>query len=254
MKNSEKKIYFRIKTTYFFKHFQIKCKSLFISNLQSIKSRQLIKFRKIQNRKFRNNTCLRNQFVLFSTKFCLKNRSNYYTNCFMFSTKFFFSFSYFFVFFRFFFLFSHSFRSFSLHEWIVLTFINKLFRSLIVSILNLSLRDEIEKKRKINCSNIQSRNIKNSNFQCFTLKITYKIKKKLTIVCSFVSSIFSFCNIYIDIWINIIEMFAFFYCDIQYHIKINEKIINFIFSNIRIKTSKILFHYLWFDSHVSWKV
>ena len=64
----------------------------------------------------------------------------------------------------------------------------------------------------------------------------------------------SLCNIYIDIWINIIEMFAFFYCDIQYHIKINEKIISFIFSNIRIKTSEILFHCSWFDSHVSWKV
>ena len=65
---------------------------------------------------------------------------------------------------------------------------------------------------------------------------------------------FSFCNIYIDIWINIIEMFASLYCDTQYHIKINEKIISFIFSNIRIKTSKILSHYSWFDSHVSWKV
>ena len=39
----KKKIYFKIKTTCFFKHFQIKCKSSFISNLQSIKSRRLIK-------------------------------------------------------------------------------------------------------------------------------------------------------------------------------------------------------------------
>ena len=98
-----------------------------------------------------------------------------------------------FIFFRFFFdffLFSYSFRLFQLQKWIVLTFINKSFRSLIVSILNLLIRNEIEKKREINYSNIQLRNIKNSNFQFFTLKITYKIKKKSTIDCSFVSFIF----------------------------------------------------------------
>ena len=49
-------------------------------------------------------------------------------------------------------------------------------------------------------------------------------------------------------------MFAFSYCDTQYHIKIDEKIIIFIFSNICIKTSEILFHHRWFDSHVSWKI
>ena len=69
----KKKIYFKVKITNFFKHFQIKCKSSSISNLQSIRNRQLIRFRKIQNRKIRNNTCLRNQFALFSTKTCLKN-------------------------------------------------------------------------------------------------------------------------------------------------------------------------------------
>ena len=36
---------------------------------------------------------------MFSAKICLKNRSNYYTKCSMFSTRILFSFSYFFVFF-----------------------------------------------------------------------------------------------------------------------------------------------------------
>ena len=81
-----------------------------------------------------------------------------------------------------FFLLSHSFRSFQLRKWIVLTFINKSFQSLIVSILNLSFRNEIEKRREINCSNVQSRNIKISSFRIFTFKITYKTKKKSTIV------------------------------------------------------------------------
>ena len=242
-KKFKKKICFNIKWTLFFKHFQIKCESSFISSLQSIKNRRLFRIQKIQNRKVWINTCLRNQFALFSTKICLKNRSNYYTKCSMFSTsirKLLFSFLYFFVFFRFFFLFSHSFRSFSLQKRIVLTFINKSFRSLIMSILNLSFRNEIEKKRKINYSNIQSRNIKNSSFQFFTLKITYKITKKSTVICLFVSfiSFIFFCNIKIDIlfcidiWIIITKMFAFLYCDIQYYIKIDEKSINIIFSII----------------------
>ena len=79
------------------------------------------------------NTCLRNQFALLSAKTYLKNRSNHYTKCFMFSTRFFSSFSYFFVFFWFYFLLSQSFRSCQLQQWIALTFTNKLFRSLIVS-------------------------------------------------------------------------------------------------------------------------
>ena len=74
MKNSEKKVYFKIKTTYFFKHSQIKCKFLSISSLQSIRNRRLIKIRKIQNRKIWISTCLRNQFALFLAKTCLKNR------------------------------------------------------------------------------------------------------------------------------------------------------------------------------------
>ena len=61
-----------------------------------------------------------------------------------------------FRFFSIFFLFWHSFRSFQLQKWVVLTFINKLFRSWIVSISNLSFRNETNKRRKINCSNIQS--------------------------------------------------------------------------------------------------
>ena len=65
-----------------------------------------------------------------------------------------FFFSSFFVFFQSFFLFSQSFRSFQLQEWVALTSTNKSFRSLIVSILNLSFRNEVEKRRKINCSNI----------------------------------------------------------------------------------------------------
>ena len=42
--------------------------------------------------------------------------------------------------------------------------------------------------KRINCSNIQSRNIKSSSSQLSTPKITYKIKKKSTVVCSSVSS------------------------------------------------------------------
>ena len=185
----KKKFCFRIKITFFFRNFSQNNRKLrFISNLQSIKNRWLFKIRKIQNRKIWINTYLRNQFALFSTKTCLKSRSKYYTKCLMFSastwsflSRFLFSFSYFFVFFSIFFLFSHSLRLFQLQKRIVLTFINKSCRSLIV-LLNFSLRNEIEKKRKINCSNIQSSNIKNSNFRIFTFKITYKIKKKSTIV------------------------------------------------------------------------
>ena len=60
-------------------------------------------------------------------------------------SNFFFHFHIFSFFFQFFFLFSHSFRLFQLQKWIVLMFINELFRSLIVSILNLSFRNQIEK-------------------------------------------------------------------------------------------------------------
>ena len=162
MRNSKKRICFKIKKTFFFENSsQINRELRSTSSLQSIKSRRLVKIQKAQNRKVWINTCLRNQFALFLIKVYSRNRSNYYTKCSMsfastwsLLSRLFFSFSYFFVFFRFFFLLSHSLRSFQLQERIVLTSINKLFWSLIVSILNLSLRNEIEKKRKINRSNI----------------------------------------------------------------------------------------------------
>ena len=143
MRNPKKRIYFRIKTTCLFKHSQIKCKSSSISNLQSIKSRRLVKTRKARIRRVWISTCLRNQFALFSAEFCLRNWSNYHTNCQMFSViwsfrvrirlqKSFFSFLYFFVFSRFFFLFWQSFRSCQLRQKTALTSTNKLFRPLIV--------------------------------------------------------------------------------------------------------------------------
>ena len=158
----KKKSLFQNQKTFFFENFSQNNRELqSISSLQSIRKYRLIKFRKIQNRKVWINTCLRNQFALSSTKTCLKNQSIYHIKCSMFfssnrnfqSNHLFFS-SYFFVFSRFFFLFSQSFRSFQLQKWIALTFTNKSFRSLIVSILNLSFRNEIKKRRKINCSNI----------------------------------------------------------------------------------------------------
>ena len=127
MRNSKELIYFRVETTFLFKHSQNNRELRFISSLQSIRSRRLVRARKAQNRKIWINTCLRNQFALFSAKTFLRNRSNYYTKCSMSSTRLFFSFSYFFVFFRFFSLLSHSFRSFSLQKWIVLASINKSF-------------------------------------------------------------------------------------------------------------------------------
>ena len=101
-------------------------------------------------------------------------------------------------------------------------------------------------------------------FSIFYIRIHVQNQEKINFVhfVCFVCFVDFFCNIYIDIWHNIIKMFAFLYCDTQYHIKIDEKTINqlfiyifdFIFSNICIKTSEILFHYRWSDSHVSWKI
>ena len=113
MKNSEKRVYCKIKITLFLENSsQVSRELRFISSLQSIRNRRLIRIRKIQNRKVWISTCLRNQFALFSAIICLKNRSNYHTNCQMsfaftwnFLSKLFFSFSYFFVFFRLFFCF-----------------------------------------------------------------------------------------------------------------------------------------------------
>ena len=69
MRNSEKKVYFRVKRTLLFEHFsQINRELQSTSDLQSIKNRQLIKTQKTQNRKVEINTCLRNQFALSSTK------------------------------------------------------------------------------------------------------------------------------------------------------------------------------------------
>ena len=173
------------KNVFFFENSsQIKRELRSTSSLQSIRSRQLIETQKAQNRRVWINTCLRNSFALLSAKIllrnrtiyytncqisstaktCLRNQSIYYTNCSMFFasiwnllSKLFSSFSYFFVFSRSFFLLSHSFRSFQLQEWIALTFMNKSFRSLIVSfnkITNLLLRNETEKRQRVKCSNI----------------------------------------------------------------------------------------------------
>ena len=85
MRNSKKKVCFKIKKTFFFENSSQNNRELqFISNLQSIKKYRLIKFRKIQNRKVWINTCLRNSFALSSTKICLKNQSIYHIKCFMF--------------------------------------------------------------------------------------------------------------------------------------------------------------------------
>ena len=120
MRKSEKIVCFKIKWIFLLENFSQNNRELqSTSSLQSIKSRRLVKTQKIQNRKVWINTCLRNQFALFSTKICLRNQSIYHTKCFIFSTsirslqsKLLFFFSYFFVFFRSFFLHSHSFRSF----------------------------------------------------------------------------------------------------------------------------------------------
>ena len=141
MRKSKKKACFKVKKTFLFENSsQNNCELQSTSSLQSIRSRRLVKTQKAQNRKVEINTCLRNQFALFSTKICLRNRSIYHIKCSLSSTsirnlqsKLLFSFSYFFVFFRFFFLLSHSFSSFQLQEWIALTSTNKSFRSLIVS-------------------------------------------------------------------------------------------------------------------------
>ena len=152
-----KRCYFKIKRTSLSQNSSQNNRELkSTSSLQSIRSRRLVKVQKVQNWKFWINICLRNQFALSSSKICLRNQSIYHIKCSMSSTSIrslqLFSFSYFFVFFRSFFLFSHSFRSFQLQKSIALTFTNKSFRSLIVLILNLLFRDEIEKRRKINRS------------------------------------------------------------------------------------------------------
>ena len=81
MRNSEKRVCFRVKRTFLLENSSQNNRELqSTSSLQSIRSRRLIKTQKAQNRRVWINTCLRNQFALLSTKTCLRKRSIYHTN------------------------------------------------------------------------------------------------------------------------------------------------------------------------------
>ena len=116
--------------TIYFK-FIINQKSSINQNSKNSKSKNLNQymFAKLIRIVFNNNLFEKSIKLLYklSNIFCIHLK---------FSVEIFFFIFIFFRFFSIFFLFSHSFRLFSLQKWIVLTFINKSFRSLIVSILN----------------------------------------------------------------------------------------------------------------------
>ena len=78
IRNSEKRVYFRIRRTFLLENSsQNNRESRFISSSQLIESRRLVRFREVQSRKVWNNTRLRNSFALF----CLRNRSFRHTKC-----------------------------------------------------------------------------------------------------------------------------------------------------------------------------
>ena len=85
MRNSEKRIYFRIKRTFFFENSsQNNRESSLTSNLQSIKSRRLIKSRKTQERRVWINSFLRNRFALLLL-IVLRSWLFHHTKCLTFS-------------------------------------------------------------------------------------------------------------------------------------------------------------------------
>ena len=81
MRNSKKRIYFKVKRTFLLENSsQNNRESSLTSSLQSIESRRLVKSRKAQKRKVWNNSSLRNRFALLSL-IALRNRSFRHTKC-----------------------------------------------------------------------------------------------------------------------------------------------------------------------------
>ena len=95
-----------------------------------------------------------------------------------------------------------------------------------------------------------------SFFFYFICHISIDIKKNVFIICNIKKvNILNRNNFTFN---HCIKVFAFFNCDIQNSIKKNEKCINclfvyfvvYFFSNVNIKTSKIIFYYRWFVRNV----